>query len=580
MLYALLGIAAAFCAYIQWGDEIPVPYVEKNQTKQEAKYIHNVNKRAEKEKYERTKMSRTPSGYMTVEEYEELSAPKDRMTMEVEIPKIPTPADMVYVPQPNYKIARYNNPPGSPEITITNTLYKRWQQNAQGIVSPDFKRLVYPSVYYYPNSGSTACDLFVINLEEAKSNMDRILTANTVHRLSEPILSTEKTNDNYFTFRTLTPVDFTPDGTKLLVKEKIGNTRDGIWKTTPIVYDFSVGNSYSLADVRDAIVYYWKETKGLNLNDKRWDIYPLGFSSSNPDWVVVNAVAYTGNTPVNLGVWIVTAHGERPRLMTMDNSSTVQIGMNGYKLVKDGVVAPSITEKEEQQLKRIEKASEKQKKAEDKAELKALKNSYKAKIKEMNAEFKESQKDYALREKIQSSTSGNEAIEKYKELGAEIEEFSLDIADYSLATYYIIAPAEASSNLGRFDGIRYGYRTPEYSNLKEIYKKSRSEGFGTEVKRRIILGTYVLSSGYYDAYYKKAQKVRTVIKQEFEKLFEKFDMLLTPTSPTVAYKIGTKSNNPLEMYLADLCTVSVNIAGLPGMSIPCGMWAPCRCVDR
>ena len=164
-----------------------------------------------------------------------------------------------------------------------------------------------------------------------------------------------------------------------------------------------------------------------------------------------------------------------------------------------------------------------------------------------------------------------EAIEKYKEMGAEVEEFSLDIANYALATYYIIACAEASSNLGRFDGIRYGYRTENFTNLKEIYKNSRSEGFGDEVKRRIILGTYVLSSGYYDAYYKKAQKVRTVIKQEFEKLFEKFDMLLTPTSPTVAYKIGTKSNNPLEMYLADLCTVSVNIAGLPGISIPCGV---------
>ena len=137
--------------------------------------------------------------------------------------------------------------------------------------------------------------------------------------------------------------------------------------------------------------------------------------------------------------------------------------------------------------------------------------------------------------------------------------------------YYIIACAEASSNLGRFDGIRYGYRTKNFTNLKELYENSRSEGFGAEVKRRIILGTYVLSSGYYDAYYKKAQKVRTVIKQEFEKLFEKFDMLLTPTSPTVAYKIGTKSNNPLEMYLADLCTVSVNIAGLPGISIPCGV---------
>ena len=164
-----------------------------------------------------------------------------------------------------------------------------------------------------------------------------------------------------------------------------------------------------------------------------------------------------------------------------------------------------------------------------------------------------------------------EAIEKYKELGAEVEEFSLDIAKYSLATYYIIACAEASSNLGRFDGIRYTYRTPEFKNLKELYKKTRSEAFGPEVKRRIILGTYVLSSGYYDAYYKKAQQVRTLVMNEFNKGFEKYDVILTPTSPTVAFDIGAKSNNPLEMYLADICTVSVNIAGLPGISIPCGV---------
>ncbi len=163
------------------------------------------------------------------------------------------------------------------------------------------------------------------------------------------------------------------------------------------------------------------------------------------------------------------------------------------------------------------------------------------------------------------------AIEKYKELGATVEEFSLDVAQYALATYYIIACAEASSNLGRFDGIRYTYRTPEFKNLKEIYKKSRSEGFGTEVKRRIILGTYVLSSGYYDAYYKKAQKVRTLVMNEFNKAFEKYDVILTPTSPTVSFDIGSKSNNPLEMYLADICTVSVNVAGLPGISIPCGV---------
>ena len=163
------------------------------------------------------------------------------------------------------------------------------------------------------------------------------------------------------------------------------------------------------------------------------------------------------------------------------------------------------------------------------------------------------------------------AIETYKELGAEVEEFSLDVAKYALATYYIIACAEASSNLGRFDGIRYGYRTPEYSNLKEIYKKSRSEGFGPEVKRRIILGTYVLSSGYYDAYYKKAQQVRTLVSNEFSKAFEKYDVILTPTSPVTAFNIGEKSNNPLEMYLADICTVSINIAGVPAISIPCGV---------
>ena len=163
------------------------------------------------------------------------------------------------------------------------------------------------------------------------------------------------------------------------------------------------------------------------------------------------------------------------------------------------------------------------------------------------------------------------AIAKYKELGAEVEEFSMDVAKYALATYYIIACAEASSNLGRFDGIRYGYRTKEFSNLKDIYKNSRSEGFGAEVKRRIILGTYVLSSGYYDAYYKKAQQVRTLVKNEFSKAFEKYDVLVTPTAPTVAFNIGEKSNNPLEMYLADICTVPINIAGVPAISVPCGV---------
>ena len=163
-----------------------------------------------------------------------------------------------------------------------------------------------------------------------------------------------------------------------------------------------------------------------------------------------------------------------------------------------------------------------------------------------------------------------EAIAKYKELGAIVDEVSLDVAEHALATYYIIACAEASSNLGRFDGIRYGHRSEKGDRLRDIYFNSRSEGFGPEVKRRIILGTYVLSSGYYDAYYKKAQKVRTLISNQFNEVFKNHDVILTPTSPTTAFEFNSKSS-PLEMYLADICTVSVNVAGLPGISIPCGV---------
>ncbi len=164
-----------------------------------------------------------------------------------------------------------------------------------------------------------------------------------------------------------------------------------------------------------------------------------------------------------------------------------------------------------------------------------------------------------------------EAVKKYEEMGAIVEECSLDIAKTSLAAYYIIACAEASSNLGRFDGIRYGYRSNDFETLEDIYRNSRSEGFGEEVKRRIILGTYVLSAGYYDAYYKKAQRVRTVIRNKFEELFKKYDMLITPTSPITAFGIGEKSGSPIEMYLADICTVTINVAGVPAMSIPCGV---------
>lgn len=162
------------------------------------------------------------------------------------------------------------------------------------------------------------------------------------------------------------------------------------------------------------------------------------------------------------------------------------------------------------------------------------------------------------------------AVKEYEKLGAVIEEITLPNTGLSVPAYYVIAPAECSSNLARYDGVRYGYRCQDPKNLEDLYKRSRSEGFGNEVKRRIMIGTYVLSAGYYDAYYIKAQRVRRLIRDDFINAFKKVDVILSPTSPTTAFKFGEKTNDPISMYLADIYTIAVNLAGLPGISIPAG----------
>ena len=162
------------------------------------------------------------------------------------------------------------------------------------------------------------------------------------------------------------------------------------------------------------------------------------------------------------------------------------------------------------------------------------------------------------------------AIEALKKLGCEIVPVSLPHTPYAIPTYYLIATAEASSNLARYDGVRYSHRAREVKTLSEMYRRSRDEGFGAEVKRRIMLGTYALSAGYYDAYYLKAQKVRTLLTRDFEQAFQKVDAIVTPTSPTAAFRLGEKSNDPLAMYLADIYTVTADLAGIPGISVPCG----------
>ena len=170
-------------------------------------------------------------------------------------------------------------------------------------------------------------------------------------------------------------------------------------------------------------------------------------------------------------------------------------------------------------------------------------------------------------------TAVEAALAEYRKLGATTVEVSLPNSGLSVPAYYVIAPAEASSNLSRFDGVRYGYRAPEYGDLNDMYSKSRAQGFGAEVKRRILIGTYVLSHGYYDAYYLKAQKIRRLIAADFQKAFESCDVIMGPTSPSVAFAFGAKSADPVQMYLSDIYTISTNLAGLPGMSLPCGFGA-------
>lgn len=180
-------------------------------------------------------------------------------------------------------------------------------------------------------------------------------------------------------------------------------------------------------------------------------------------------------------------------------------------------------------------------------------------------------KEYFVKEINDDVASAvDEALGEYRKLGAETVEISLPTTKLSVPVYYVLAPAEASSNLSRFDGVRYGYRAPDYVDLNDMYRKSRAQGFGAEVKRRILIGTYVLSHGYYDAYYIQAQKLRRLIAQDFAQAFTRCDIIMGPTSPTVAFDLGEKSSDPVQMYLSDAYTIAVNLAGLPGISIPAG----------
>jgi len=398
---------------------------QKDTRSRELKYQYDVLKEDEKHKMERKILDLFPSGYMTVDEYEALSEYKDKSEADFGIPKIETPSDFKYIPKPLYRIVKYNDPPGSVELSLGKRLYQKRQVNGQGIVSPDFSLLVYPAVYYYSDSTSVASDIFVIPLDEEGTNLHKILSANVAKRIPEPILSTDKSIDNFAAFRTLTPVDFSVDGSKILVKEKIGSREDGIWQTRIYVYDFSNKVSYDLAEIRDAVEYFWEEYMNVQLEDNRWDIYPIGFDKSDPGRIIVQAFAFTGEKPVFLGTWSIDWQGNQSRIVSFDKNLDPQVSVNGYKVIQDGVEEYTNVVREEKNLKKESQyVLKKRKEGYDKI-VKEIKDDYNFAVKDLSDDYKEEFRDYKKLRSLKGSTESVELQEAYTQY--LIDQFNKDI---------------------------------------------------------------------------------------------------------------------------------------------------------
>lgn len=372
-------------------------------------YRNEVDKIGETEKYEKSKLPE--SGYMTVAEYEAKSRAKTRKEINAKIlseAEMPKDENMVYIPQKKFKLVKYNDPIGSPELTLPRKLNFDRQINAQGIVSGDFTKLVYPSVYYYAQSDCTSCDLFLINLDSSLSDIEKVKKANILNKDPKPLISTSKDIDTKFIFRTLTPIDFSSDNTKLIVKEKIGHRHDGIWKTDLWIYDFQKKEAKKLPQIRDAIVNYWALSGGVDFDEKRWDIYPMGFDANNENRVILCAYAYTGDVPKFLGTWSIDVNGENSKLESLSGSS-IPISVVGYRLEQEADVMPmSEVEFEARRAKELEKEKKKEAKENEKFENSIKKLEYERKIEQMDMEtlLKIKQRQEYLKENYKKSSDG------------------------------------------------------------------------------------------------------------------------------------------------------------------------------
>lgn len=387
--------------------QMQYPFIKrKDRTVAETLYQNEVNKIEETEKYEKSRLPE--SGYMTVEEYESRSRAKSKKEIAegIEGGVVPKDSNMVYVPQKTFKLVKYNDPIGSPELNLPRKLNFDRQINAQGIISGDKTKLVYPAVYYYAQSDCTSCDLFLIKLDPRLKDTERVMRANVVQKENEPLISTSKDIDNKFVFRTLTPIDFSTDNTKLVVKEKIGYRHDGIWKTDLWVYNFETNEAKKLPQIRDAIINYWAQAGGVDFDENRWDIYPMGFDANNDDRIVLCAYAYTGEVPKFLGTWTIDAEGNNSKLEDLEGFD-FPVSVVGYRLAEDSVKNMSEVEFEAKQAEEKEKREAKETKKAEKFDKKVKELEYERKIHQMDVDTY-----YRIKQRRQES-------KEYKEMFAD-----------------------------------------------------------------------------------------------------------------------------------------------------------------
>lgn len=383
MFEALAGSIMAMKVHFA---QLKLPFTKRHdRVVAETIYQNNINKVEVTEKYEKSKMP--DSGYMTVAEYEAKSRAKSKKEIaeEVKHAEIPKDSNMVYVPQKTFKLVKYNDPIGSPELTLPRKLNFDRQINAQGIISGDKSMLVYPAVYYYAQTDCTSCDLFLIKLDPKLNDTDKAMKANIVQRKEEPLISTSKDIETKFIFRTLTPIDFSSDNKKLVVKEKIGHRHDGIWKTDLWVYDFEKREAKKLPQIREAIIDYWANAGGVDFEENRWDIYPMGFDANNDNRIILCAYAYTGDVPKFLGTWSIDVEGINSKLEDLEGAS-IPVSVIGFRLAEDSVKEASEVEFEARQAKEREKAEAKQEKETKKFDNQIKDLEYKRKIQQMDME--------------------------------------------------------------------------------------------------------------------------------------------------------------------------------------------------